>query len=276
MSSPADPALDWRQGDCVLGTQDFIYRILATMPLAKASMDAVAEDPLAEFVAQPVEGLMVVSQSCDIVRAAKGRPFVEVVPLVQLPDLEFREVILGARPQYATVPSLHADKLAADLDRVMTVEKTLLSTWARHPGCSGDSDRRLLGKQLARKRYRAALPDEFNPWFKPLRNRLSRLADANSADALVFSELEEIRIQATPAWGAAQINIFIWFILKDEAPNRDRSEVLDAWLAKIPPRSPFISCDGRMAFYSDMTASEYIDSDSLDLDYMSPEEPEAT
>ncbi len=276
LSSPADPALDWRQGDCVLGTQDFIYRILATMPLAQASMDAVAEDPLAEVVAQTVEGLMVVSQSCDIVRPAAGRPFVEAAPLVQLPDLEFREVILGARPQYATVPSLHAAKLAADLDRVMTVEKSLLSTWARHPGCSDDSDRRLLGKRLARKRFRAALPDEFTPWFKPLRNRLSRLADSNAADALVFSELEEIRIQATPSWGAAQVNIFIWFILKDEAPARDRSDVLDAWLAKIPPKGTFITCGGRMAFYSDMTASEYLDSDSLDLDHMSPEEPEAT
>jgi hypothetical protein len=269
-SSPGDLALDWRQGDCVLGEQDFIYRILATMPLVKASVDAVAVDPMAEVVAQTVEGLMVISQSCDIVRPTVGRPFVEVAPLVQLPDPEFREVALGARPQYVTVSSLRAGKLAADLDRVMTVEKSLLSSWARHPGCSGDSERRLLGKQLARKRYRAALPDEFAPWFKPLRNRLSRLDGSSAADALVFSELEEIRVQATPSWGAAQMDIFIWFILKDDAPNRDRSEILEAWLAKIPPNGVFISRTGRITHYSDMTALEYIDSDPLDLDHMSP------
>ena len=267
----ANEPLAWRQGDCVVGTQDFVFRILAAKPLTKAGQQAVAEDPETEFVVEPVDGLMVVSQSCDIVRNPEERPFVEAAPLVKLTEATFKEVILGARPQFVTVPGLHADRLAADLDRIQTVEKSLLATWPRHPGCLVDADRRSLGKQLARKRYRAALPDEFTPWFKPLRNRFARLGDSGAIDAAVFRELEEIRIQASPSWDASQIDVFIWLILSDDAPTRDRSDVLDAWLAKIPPRGPFVSCQGRIVRYEDMTAAEYIDSDPLELDHMSPE-----
>lgn len=271
-SNPSCDVHSWRQGDCVVGEQDFVYRIMTAQPLCQESRRAVEEDPSAEFVVHPVDGLMVVSQSCDIVRPSETRPFVEVAPLIKLAEEDFREVLIGARPRYVTVPGLHTARLAADLDRVQTVEKTLLCSWPRLQGCHIDSDRRLLGKQLARKRFRAALPDEFTPWFKPLRNRFSRLAGSTSADAVVFKELSEIRIQASPSWDAPRVDIFIWFVLKDEAPVLDRSTILEGWLAKVPAKDAFVSCQGRIVRYEDMTALEYIDSDPLDLDHMSPDE----
>lgn len=267
----ASPFLAWRQGDCVIGTEDFVFRILPASPLSMASHQAVKVDPQAEFVVEQVDGLMVISQGCDIVRNPTERPFIEVAPLVHLPEGTFNEVLLGARPQFVTVPGLHANRLAADLDRIQTVEKSLLAGWQRLSGCLLDADRRSLGKQLARKRYRAALPDEFAPWFKPLRNRFARLKDSSALDASVFHVLEEIRIQASPSWDAPQIDVFIWFILDDEASIRDRSSILDAWLAKIPPSGPFVTCLGRFVRYEEMTAAEYIDSDPLDLDHLSPE-----
>lgn len=273
-SNPSNDANLWRQGDCVVGEQDFVYRILPTQPLCRESHQAVEEDPSAEFVVHPVDGLMVVSQSCDIVRPPEARPFAEVAPLITLAEEDFREVLLGARPRYVTVPGLHTSRLVADLDRVQTVEKTLLGAWSRHQGCFSDSDRRLLGKQLARKRFRAALPDKFTPWFKPLRNRFSRLAGSSSADAMVFQELCEIRIQASPSWDAPRVDVFIWFVLKDGAPVLDRSAVLEGWLAKLPPTDPFVACQGRIVRYEDMTGLEYIDSDPLDLDHMSPDQGE--
>jgi hypothetical protein len=60
--------LAWRQGDCVVGTQDFVFRILAAKPLSRAGRQAVADDPDTEFVVELGDGLMVVTQSCDIVR----------------------------------------------------------------------------------------------------------------------------------------------------------------------------------------------------------------
>lgn len=275
-SNPSCDVHSWRQGDCVVGEQDFVYRIMAAQPLCQESRQAVEVDPSAEFVVHPVDGLMVVSQSCDIVRPPETRPFAEVAPLVKLIEEDFREVLLGARPRYVTVPGLHAARLAADLDRIQTVEKTLLSAWSRLQGCHTDSDRRLLGKQLARKRFRAALPDKFTPWFKPLRNRFSRLAGSSSTDAIVFQELSEIRIQASPSWDAPRVEIFIWFVLKDEAPIRDRSAILEGWLAKIPAKDSFVSCQGRVIRYEDMTALEYIESDPLDLDHMSPDQGDET
>ena len=174
----------------------------------------------------PVEGYRVVSQTCDLVKPIEVAPFVEVSPQVTLSPGVFREVQLGARPWFATVPPLHSACLTADLDRTLTIEKAFLALWPRQPGCSTDRERRQLSLYLGRKRQRAALPDVFAPRFKPLMNRLARLARSSSPNALVFQELEEIRVHPAPSWDAESVAVFICFLLKDEAPPGDRSQVL--------------------------------------------------
>jgi hypothetical protein len=72
----------WCQGDCVLGEQWFVYRFNPQYPLTDASRNASSDDSdLIEFA---VVGFAVVTQTCDIVRSCVSRPFVEVVPLVEV------------------------------------------------------------------------------------------------------------------------------------------------------------------------------------------------
>ena len=273
------PGLDvavnlWRQGDCILGEQEFVFRIDPRLPTTPESREAVQADPGTSYVVHPVEGFMVVTQSCDLVKPIEAAPYVELAPLVTLPPEVFREVLLGARPQFVSVPPLHASRQAADLDRALTIEKACLARWPRLAGCRTDAERRRLSLHLGRKRQRAALPDAFTPWFKPLRNRLARLLQSNADDAEVFRELEEIRVQPAPSWDAPSVAVFLWFLLKDEAPPRDRSQVLEDWLDKLVPRPPFTEVHGRMIHYVDLQASDYRDSDPLDLDRFSPEDEE--
>ncbi len=279
MSDGWDPGLDsllkvWRQGDCIPGPREFVFRTDPRRPQTPEGREAVLEDPTNPYVAHPVEGFMVLTQTCDLVKPLEVSPFVEVSPLVTLPPDLFRETRLGARPRFVTVPPLHRTLQAADLDRTFTVEKVCLATWPRLQGCRTDAERRRLSLLLGRKRQRAALPDTFAPWFKPLRNRLGRLDQSTTEEGRTFQDLEEIRVQPFPSWDSASISVFLWFILKDGAPVADRSQVLKDWLGKLSPRPPIVSVEGRMAHYVDLLASEYRDSDSLDLDHLSPDDSE--
>ena len=254
------------------GPRDFLFQIDPSLPLTSEARDAVAQDPEGAFVVQPVEGLMVISQTCDIVKDCLKFPFVEVAPLVTLASPDFKEACLGARPRFVTVPGLHAASQAADLDRVLTVEKSCLTRWPRQVGCTSDFDRRNLGRLLARKRQRAALPDAFAPWFKPLRKRWAKWSGSKAAEAAVFDELQEIRVQASPSWEEESIQLQFWFILKDEAPVGDRSQVLGDWLRRLSPAAPFTRVEGRMVRYADIQASDYINSDALELEQFSPDD----
>ena len=67
-----DAALQaWRQGDCVLGEHWFIHRFDPAMPLTEAS--AAVSDQGVDLAESAVRGLVVLTQTCDIVRASRER-----------------------------------------------------------------------------------------------------------------------------------------------------------------------------------------------------------
>jgi hypothetical protein len=79
---------EWRQGDLVLeGVPFFLHLADLARPLtpkARAEVEAgppPAGDSLAGVASQP-RGLVVVTQTCDVVRTSAGRPFIELSPLV--------------------------------------------------------------------------------------------------------------------------------------------------------------------------------------------------
>ena len=122
---------DWQQGDCVLGEHWFLYRTSRLCPLTEAGAVAVSEDM--DNAEAEVLGLGVVTQTCDLVRRCEDRPFVEVCPLVEVEDSTLHEIQRGRRPNYAFIPGVAERSLVADLDRVMTVEKSVVETWDRVP-----------------------------------------------------------------------------------------------------------------------------------------------
>ena len=81
-----------------------------------------------------VRGLVMLSQTCDVVRGCRARPFIEVAPLIEVPEQWVEEIRRLKRPAFAYVQITAGDRLVADLDRTMTVEKALVAGWARTPG----------------------------------------------------------------------------------------------------------------------------------------------
>jgi hypothetical protein len=261
---------EWSQGDCVLGEQWFVYRFNPHCPLTESSRDARRDD--SDLVESEVLGFVVVTQTCDIVRACTSRPFIEVVPLVAVDERDLRDIQRGRRPQYASIPALAEKYLVADLDRVMTVEKAVVLGWARIAGCETDEERRMLGQALARKRIRFAFPDEFTQCSRKLQSRLQEKHNKSSDEGDALRALREIRVRASPAWDAPEIELMFWFIRNEDEPTFKGIgwyELLEKWLDLVPESGRFHSVEGQVTTIEDLSAKDYTESDPLDLDHLS-------
>jgi hypothetical protein len=279
-ASPQDFALFdeqlsvWRQGD-VAFPDEFVFLHLADLrqPLTPQARELASEvDPGVHGIPSEVEGVVVLSQTCDIVRSCKDRPFLEVAPLVVVPEDVLEDVKNNRRPAYAWVPSISAERsLVADLDRVMTVEKAVVAAWGRVQGCTNDQEARDFALALARKRSRTAFPTDFNEAVNRLHQRIKGKHGRVSLEGRMLRALREIRVRAAPSWDSPAVMIFLWFI-KNEDPKdlRDAwADQLRAWVDLVDWSNRF-ECEGFVVCsLSDLTAQDYVESDPLDLDHLS-------
>lgn len=260
----------WRQGDCALGEHWFAHRLDKSFAVTDAGRIAAEAD--VDLAEQEVQGFVIATQTCDVVRSCVERPFIELCPLVEVDDDRLLEIQRGRRPSYAFVPLLSTRRLVADLDRVMTVEKPLVAGWERIPGWSTDAESRAFALALSRKRIRFAFPDDFTRFARKLQGRLTDKHQKNTDEGRGLRALDEIRVQASPSWNASQVNLFFWFVRKEsdaDFEGKSWADLLKAWLKLVPTSDRFKSIEGQVVTLQDMNAGEYVDSDPLDLDHLS-------
>ncbi len=261
----------WRQGDLALDETWFMHIGDPGTPLTPAA--AGAEGDGVQMLTSEVEGLAVLTQTCDVVRSCVERPYIEVAPVVRVEDDGLLgRVRRGQVPAWATVPALGADALAIHLDRVMTVEKSVVATWTRTSGCTNDVETRVFAQALARKRVRFAFPDDFTDLVAKLRGRLLGKHEKDSHEGRGLRALREIRVQATPDWEASQLALFFWFVREDahaDFEGKQWGDLLDSWLALVHVAGRFTRVDGLACTLEEMNAAEYVASDPLDLDHLS-------
>lgn len=260
---------EWRQGDLALEESWFVHVGDGAAPLTAAPAEAAGG---AQALTSEVLGLVLLTQTCDIVRSCVTRPYVEVAPLVRVSEDDLHQVKRGRRPAHATLPALEKDLLVVDLDRVMTVEKSIVASWRRTPGFTRDADGRAFAQALARKRVRFAFPDDFTSLAKKLQARLGDKHDKDTDEGRGLRALREIRVCASPSWDAPSTEIFFWFI-RDDADatfeGKSWADLLKDWLKLVPATGRFKALDGQVATLQEMTAEDYVDSDPLDLDHLS-------
>lgn len=259
----------WQQGDCTLDEQWFAYRIDPTCPLTEAAQEAAEQG--ADLVESEFPGFVVLTQTCDIVRDCTDRPFVEIAPLLEIVEPGKLHNIERARmPRFAYIPALADRSLVVDLDRVMTIEKSVMAGWQRIPGCRNDIERRRLAEALKRKRSRFAFPNDFTTLAKKLQKRIDDKHDKNSVEGEALGVLREIRVAAAPSWEASKIELFFFFIRDSDRTDFEGTawhDLQNKWLALVPDSGRF-SVNGSVVTYDDLTARDYIDSDPLDLDHL--------
>jgi hypothetical protein len=265
-----DALAEWRQGDVAVDADRFVHVADGAAPLTNEAAELEAGPSVIQTT---VEGLVLLTQTCDIVRSCAGRPFVELAPLVEVSEEEAHRIERGHRPNYAIVAALRDRRLVADLDRVMTVEKSILVTWARLPGWSTDDEGRRFAQALARKRIRFAFPNDFNELVRKLQSRIDDKHDRLSDEGRALRALREIRVTASPSWDDPKgVTLFFWFLRNENEATFDGrtwDTWLDAWKKLVPATGRFASVEGVVVALRDMTAQEYQESDPLDLDYLS-------
>ena len=265
----------WRQGDVALKERWFLHAAMPRVPLT-AEADTGGDDELAAITSE-VPGLVVVSQACDIARECGERPFVEVSPLVEIEDpgamAQIRRLM---RPRYLLVPTLESRALVADLDRTMTVEKGVVAGWERTEGCLTDQQRTDFANGLARKRSRAALPDDFVRLLDKLKKRIKDRVGKDSDEGKALRAIE-IRAAGRPDWDSKAIDLSLLFIVHEDGCDVDPGsrdvivqKLVDEWAGLVKVGGRFRSVAAVATTMDRMSAADYMGSDLLDLDYLSP------
>jgi hypothetical protein len=260
----------WRQGDCVLGPLWFAFRIDPALALTEAAR--VAAQSAVDLAEEEVDGFVVVTQTCDVVRSCQARPFVEICPLVEVTTDILQDIKRLRRPNYAFIPALEGQRLVADLDRVMTVEKSVVARWTRIPGWASDAESRSFSQALARKRVRFAFPDDFVALVRPLQNRLTGKHGKDSPEGRALRALSEIRVTASPSWADESVSVMLHFIRHENGMTFEGKrwyEFLESWLSLVPAAGRFHEVQGLVTTLDNLTAAEYVRSDRLDLDHLS-------
>lgn len=276
-----DEALQaWRQGDVSLDAGlEFLHLADLSRPHSTASTqvaEAMAADgePIKDGPAPVLDearGMVMLSQTCDVVRNCRSRPFVEVAPLIEVSEEWVEAIRRLKRPAFAYVPAVAGDRLVADLDRTMTVEKALVARWTRTPGWETDEELRVIALALSRKRSRFAFPDDFVAAAEALQRRLVDKHDKETDEGAHLRALREIRVRAAPSWDDAEVQLSWWFI-KDADPTdaeADWPTHMDQWLALFDQTGRFRLDPPTACRLEDMTARDYVESDHLDLDRLS-------
>ena len=225
----------WRQGDIALVERWFVHVGDPARPLTWAAAETTEAGPQA--LMSEVAGLIVVTQTCDVVRSCVERPFVEVCPLVEVSEEHLHDVRRARCPAYAFVPALADRRLVADLDRVMAVEKSIVADWKRTPGWAVDGEARGFAQALARKRVRFAFPDDFTALTRKLQGRMVEKHERNSDEGRALRALREIRVQASPSWHSSAVTLMFWFVRHEEDTDfegKSWAPLVEAWL-KLGP-----------------------------------------
>jgi hypothetical protein len=157
---------EWRQGDAVIGGAIPLIRVVdLTQPITPEARQLAASLPVdnnnpLSTVGVEVPGLVIVSQSCDIVRSCKDRPYVEVAALAkEESSLSIHEIRKRRRPRYAYVPGVADQNLVADLHNKTTIEKAVLTRIDRGQrvrGCRNSQEARDFAAALAHVLSRTA------------------------------------------------------------------------------------------------------------------------
>lgn len=266
---------DWAQGDVLMGSDIPALRLvdLAT-PLTTAAADLVADegDQGLMSLAEDAPGIMIVSQTCDLVRSSANRPFVQVCPLVPVDPDMLDNVKRGRQARFVYVAALEGSGLVADLEQILTVEKAVIAAAAESRLAVGadTAEARRIGQALANKLARTAFPDAFTEAVSRMRDEIVRKHDKTSPMGAFLRGVLEIRVRAEPNWSAAEAEIELLFVF-ERTTNipPDADERVGALVNRFQKSDAYPDIRGRAVALDALTALTYRDSDRLDLDHLS-------
>jgi hypothetical protein len=276
---------DWNQGDVVLGAIiPFVYLADYTRPITSGSQTAAADNSGSGenlgTVTVDAPGIVVITQSCDLIRSCTEQPFVKVAILQEVESDFLAEVKKGRRPRYAYIPAVADRHLIANLDAIITVEKSVIAAIEpsdRIRGCRTDAEIRELAFALSRNLDRFAFPDDFAAAMKSIQGRILAKhgkitrddRGKQTSEGIFLTRLREVRVACAPSWLSSDPNLTFYFIFNDRADiPPDGDEIVETLLNRFKPTGQFKNFSFRLVALSEMSAQAYVSSEPLDLEYL--------
>jgi hypothetical protein len=209
-----------RQGDFVLEPQWDFYIIDNTCSAQDTSVESSPRSPDQRRwklqVSGDVRGVVILTQTCDIVRSACHRPYLELSPLVKVSEKEMPLIAKGSSPRYAFIPALKANHLVVDLDRCMSITKRafIMARPDVKNGLRDDAEIRAFATALRRKRGRHAFPKKLSEALAPFIDHVRRKHNRESELGQFLAECREIRVGVKPSLHSDCPEVSVYFLFE--------------------------------------------------------------
>lgn len=175
------------------------------------SLPIVGADALGE-VACP-HGVAIITQTCDLVQPSK--PYTVVAPVVELDANKSGMAKSGRMPQYVHLSGLSQDSYFVDLAHCSTVTKSSLAQRGRLSSGVNPADALAVSKfaaQVGRKFSRFPFPDDVQPWFRPLQEKITKGHGKESSLGQILRKTVDLRIQSND-WNSTGMHLTIHVIV---------------------------------------------------------------
>ena len=225
------------------------------------------------WVVASAERLVIVSQTCDIVRSCREHPFITLAAVIELDEPIASQARRGHRPRLLPLPDIGASSFA-DMNLLVGAEKSTLLGLEPIRGLENSEGQRHFARAVGRVFERPAFPDDLNEALRGLLERIRAKHNRNSPEGQALESLQEIRVVVESADEAHKIRITVLFCPESRPSEESRprhselQEQIAAWVTRTRRTGIVVSVDGILAPLDEMTALEYRASDPLDLDYL--------
>jgi hypothetical protein len=217
---PTDLALRrYRQGDVLLelqslamlrmeddGQSGVLARLFGRVLEARAARTPLRRARLLpggsfRWLEEPTpNGVVLISQTCDIVQSHLQRPTVQVAKLIQLKGTMAQEAADGRRPRFAAVPN-EGGSWFADLEVIGTIDKLALVRLSNRKGVLSENQLRSFAEAVGRRFSRFPFPDEVTEQTDALVKEVqSKYRKETSPLGQVLQQVLQLRLQAHPRW----------------------------------------------------------------------------
>ncbi len=262
----AEKLRHWRQGDYACDVGGFLFAEVAE---ESGSFDArESTDQLA--------GLVVISQTCDIVRLTDDKQFVSVCPLMVPTNRSEKEIAAGYFPSLTVLEHPPASGMYVDLGRIMSVSKRLLASWERRDGFTSQDRAIRFAGAIERKMGRFAFPDDFDLATKPFQKRVrERHNKADSPVGRIYRSLDQLRFLAFPDWDAEAVEVTLIGVLAPDSNRPATEQEINAELAQVctsvqwPPKYKWTQPSFFIGVAEDLRGSDILTSQLADFEYLS-------
>ncbi len=218
------------------------------------------------------KGMVVVSQTCDIIREVEKQGTVIVASLIEVSPEIYANVRRKSAPRYIVMPEA-GENIVADLTTMMTVEKPLVAQWSRVVGFN-DRERINFSRAVALFFSRPAFPDSLVCSLGKFRKEVLRKGPKSSTEfGKILNCVEEFRINEI-ADGQYQLLVFL-VEMPELDGKRNRDEIAQMVESSVRVAlgdsglEALIDTPILVTTADDQTARDYLNSIPLDLNILS-------